>query len=190
VTLGSFEGGTITTHMGAKIQSERTIVPSDRFDLLYIPGGVGAGAASQNPTILDFVRAHHSEGHWIAANCAGLGVLYRAGILDTPEVTAPATVSRRLANLGAHVANPRRAWLIDPERKLFTAAGAATVHSSTIALAWHLFGEEVARDMAATWDTLALHGESLFSLQGPPLADDADLVRKLQAAWENVFLPA
>src|SRR5262249_15938813 len=152
-------------------------------DLLYIPGGVGAGAASQNPTILDFVRAHHAEGRWIAANCAGLGVLYRAGLLTDPEVAAPATVSRRLANLGAHVANPRRPWVINAAQKLFTAAGAATVHPSTIALAWQLFCEDVARDMATTWDTLPLHGESLFSLEGPRLADDAEPVRKLQDTW-------
>jgi transcriptional regulator GlxA family with amidase domain len=189
VTLGSFEGGTITTHMGAKIESERTITPTDRFDLLYIPGGIGAGAASKNEIILDFVQAHHAEGRWVAANCVGLSVLYRAGVLEGHEVTAPATVSRRLALLGTQVATPRRAWMINPEQKVFTAGGAATVHPSTIALVWHLFGEDKARDLAATWDTLPLHGESLFSLLGPALRDDEAAKRTLQDTWENMFLP-
>lgn len=189
VTLGSFEGGTITTHMGARIESERTIRPADRFDLLYVPGGVGAGAASQDETILDFVRAHHTEGRWVAANCAGLSILFRAGFLDELDVTAPATVSRRLAELGARVASPRRAWIISPEQRVFTAGGAATVHPSTIALVWHLFGAELARDLAATWDTLPLHGDRLFSLVGPALADDETVKHALQDAWEKVFLP-
>jgi transcriptional regulator GlxA family with amidase domain len=189
VTLGSFEGGTITTHMGARIDSERTIVPTDRFDLLYVPGGIGAGAASQNETILDFVRAHHAEGRWVAANCVGVSVLFRAGVLDGLDVTAAATISRRLMELGARVATPRRAWTISPAQKVFTAGGAATVHPSTIALVWHLFGEEKARDLAAAWDSLPLHGERLFSLVGPALADDEEAKRKLQDTWERLFLP-
>ena len=56
VTLGSFEGGTITTHMGAQLGTEK-INPTDRFDLVYVPGGIGAGAASLNDTIVD---ANHS----------------------------------------------------------------------------------------------------------------------------------
>lgn len=189
VTLGSFEGGTITTHMGAKIESERTITADDRFDVLYIPGGIGAGAASQHQPTLDLVRAHHEEGRWVAANCAGLGVLLRAGILDGVEVTSPATVERKLRQLGAKVVSPRQAWKIDQEHKIFTAGGAGTVHASTIALVWQLFGEEKARDLAGTWDSLPFYGESLFALDGPALNDDDAAKSRLQDAWENTFLP-
>ena len=170
--------------MGAKIESEHTLAASERFDLLYIPGGIGAEAASKSRPILDLVRAHHAEGRWVAANCAGLSVLHRAGILEGLEVTAPATVSRRLAALGTKVATPRRAWTIEPERKVFTAAGAATVHPSTIALVlvWQLFGEVKARDLAATWDTLPFHGEELFSVVGPALVDDEAAKGRLQDA--------
>jgi hypothetical protein len=78
------------------------------------------------------------------------------------EVTAPATLARRLA----------------------------TVHPSTIALAWHLFGDATGRGLAAGWDTLSLLGESLFSLTGPVMHDDPAQARALQDAWENVFVPA
>ncbi|MGW3917702.1 DJ-1/PfpI family protein, partial [Streptomyces sp. NPDC005070] len=166
VVLGSFEGGVITTHMGAQVASETTVSPADRYDLLYIPGGIGAGAASKNKQIVDYVRAHHDEDRWVVGNCAGLSVLHRAGILTGSEVTAPATVSRRLAQHGENVASPRRAWKIDADRKIMTVGGAGTVHPSTIALVWHLFGENQARDLATTWDTLPLHGESLFALEG------------------------
>ncbi|MFH0176636.1 DJ-1/PfpI family protein [Streptomyces cacaoi] len=189
VTLGSFEGGTLTTHMGAQVVSETKVSPSDRYDLVYVPGGIGAGAASQNETVVDFVRAHHEEGRWVVGNCAGLSVLHRAGILGGSEVTAPATVARRLAQHGENVASPRRAWKIDTNRKIMTVGGAGTVHPSTIALVWHLFGESEARDLAATWDTLPLHGESLFALDGPELNDDEAVKAKLQDNWENTFLP-
>jgi len=190
VTLASFTPGPITTHMGAALQVDRQLSPSDRFDLIYIPGGVGAGEAARNETILQFVRDHHAEGRWVAGNCAGMGVLHRAGILDGVEVTAPATLTRRLQAEGTRIANPRRAWKIVPERRVFSAAGAATVHPSTIALIWHLFGDQAGRELAANWDSLPLHGERLFSLVGPQMHDDAHTKAAVQASWEDVLLPA
>jgi putative intracellular protease/amidase len=176
--------------MGATLGLERQISPSDRFDLIYIPGGVGAAQAARDDTVLRFVRDHHADGSWVAGNCAGIGVLHRAGILDGVEVTAPATLARRLQAEGTTVSAPRRAWKIVPERRIFTAGGAATVHPSTIALVWHLFGDRAARALAANWDSLALHGEHLFSLTGPPMSDDAATTAAVQASWEDVLLPA
>jgi len=190
VVLGSLDGGTITTHSGLRIESQRRVAPSDRFDLIYIPGGVGAGALSTNPRALALVRDHYAERRWVAANCAGLGVLHRAGVLEGIEVTAPATLARRLPAEGTRVASPRRAWRIEPTHKIFTAAGAATVHSGTIALVARLFGEAEARALAADWDSLPYHGEELFSSEGPALLDRPEVAGKLQDAWENVFLPA
>ncbi|NMO55410.1 hypothetical protein HH310_30035 [Actinoplanes sp. TBRC 11911] len=189
VTFGAFSGSEITTHMGAHVRNEREITPDDRFDLLYIPGGIGAGAASKDPAVLDLIRAHHAEGRWVAGNCAGVGVLHRSGILEGREVTTPGTLSRRLAQLGTKVVTPRRAWRVDPENKLFTAGGAGTVHAATIALIWHLFGEGHGRDLAATWDSLPLHGESLFALDGPVMREDPHDRSRVQDTWENVFLP-
>jgi cyclohexyl-isocyanide hydratase len=189
VTLGAFQAGPITTHMGATLAVERQVAPEDRFDLIYVPGGVGAGAASRDETVLQFVREHHAERRWVAGNCAGMGVLHRAGILDGIEVTAPATISRRLRAEGATIAAPRRAWLITPEQRIASAGGAATVHPSTIALAWHLFGNDTALQLAANWDSLPLHGEHLFSLVGPVMHDDTAIAAVVQAQWEDVLMP-
>jgi transcriptional regulator GlxA family with amidase domain len=190
VTLGSFTPGPITTHMGVTLATERQIAPTDRFDLIYVPGGVGAADAARDDTVLRFVRDHHADGRWVAANCAGIGVLHRAGILDGVEVTAPATLARRLQTEGTTIATPRRAWKIVPESRIFTAAGAATVHPSTIALVWHLFGDQAARELAANWDSLPLHGERLFALTGPQMIDHAETTAAVEAAWEDVLLPA
>lgn len=189
VSLGSFQGGVVTTQMGAKLEMDRKLEPTDRFDLVYVPGGIGAGQLSLNSEVLEFLRAHQREGRWLAANCAGVGVLHRAGILAGASVTSPATLARRLPAQGTPIESPRRAWTIDRERKLFTAGGAATVHPSTIALVSELFGEQQGRELAAAWDALPLHGEALFSRLGPEMHDDAAIASGLQDQWENVFLP-
>jgi len=190
VSLGSFEKGVVSTQMGTVIQPARMLSSADRFDMVYVPGGIGAGALSANEAVLAWLRANHDEGRWVAANCAGMGVLHRAGVLKDAPVTAPATLARRLAAQGAHVVSPRRAWKIVPARRIFSVAGAGTVHPSTIALAWHLFGDDVGRGLASGWDALPLFGESLFSLDGPVMHDDEHVKRSLQDAWEDVFLPA
>jgi cyclohexyl-isocyanide hydratase len=189
VTLGSFEGGVVTTQMGAKLEMERKVEPTDRYDLVYVPGGIGAGQLSQSSEALEFLRAHHREGRWVAANCAGVGVLHRAGILAGADVTSPATLARRLPEQGTPVGSPRRAWKVDREHKVFTSGGAATVHPGTIALVTALFGEQQGRELAAGWDTLPLHGEALFAPRGPEMRDDAVIASALQDQWENVFLP-
>lgn len=189
VVLGSFEDGPVVAQMGTGILPTRKLVASDRFDLVYIPGGIGAGAQSQNPQVLEFLRAHKKEGRWIAANCAGMAVLHRAGVIEGVEVTSPATLARKLAAEGTKVVAQRRAWKIDPANKIVSVGGAGTVHPSTLALIWHLFGEEAGRGMAAGWDASPLFGEALFALEGPVMNDDPVVKAKLQDTWENVFLP-
>jgi putative intracellular protease/amidase len=189
ITLGNFEGGVVTTHMGAQLQLDRAISADDRFDLLYIPGGIGGGQATQDPRVLDLIRAHHAEGRWVAANCSGVGVVHRSGILEGLQFHAPAVLARRIREEGGTVADPRRLWSVLPEEKIFTSGGAATVHPSTIALVSHLFGEQRARAMATTWDSYAVHGGGLFGLTGPLANDDPAAREALQDGMEKVFLP-
>jgi putative intracellular protease/amidase len=190
VVLGSFDDGPLTTHMGTTITPDRKILPTDRFDMVYVPGGVGAGAQTANETLLAFLRAHKAEGRWIAGNCAGVAPLWRSGVLRGVGITSSATLARRLLVEGARLASPRLAWNIAPRDKVFTAGGAGTVHPSTLALVWHLFGDEAGRALAAGWDALPLFGDVLFSLEGPVMHDDPATKRQLQDAWEGVFFPA
>ncbi len=189
VTLGGFEEGLIHTHMGATLESQRVLSPEDRFDVLYIPGGLGGGAASKDQRILDLIRSHHEEGRWVAANCSGVGILHRSGILKGLEVSSTAILARRLPALGTPVMSPRLAWRIHEEQKIFTSGGAGTVHPSTIALVWKLFGEAAARNLAAAWDSLPLHGNSLFSNNGPVMADAPASMEAVQTQFELLFLP-
>ncbi|MCF6133144.1 DJ-1/PfpI family protein [Flavobacterium wongokense] len=189
VTFGGFDEGSIPTHMGATLEGQRVITASDRFDVLYIPGGIGGGVASKDKRILNLIQAHHNEGLWVAANCSGVGILHRAGILQGLEVSSTGILARRLQQLGTAVTSPRLAWRIDDDKKIMTSGGAGTVHPSTIALVWKLFGEEAAKGLSAAWDSLPLHGNSLFSADGPVMNDIPELLSGVQDQFEMIFLP-
>lgn len=199
VSLGAFEEGLsiapnmaeseVTMQMGGVIDVEKQIEDDTRADLLYVPGGMGTGDATQDKRILELVRNHHREGRWVATNCSGIGILHRAGILGDAPVTAAATVSRKLAREGVNVKQPRTMWMCVPERKIFSAAGGSAVHPSTIALAWYLFGEDLALTLSLMWDTLGAHGKTLFELEGPDYGHYEKHESKLQDDWENSLLP-
>lgn len=200
VALGAFEEGLsiqpnmtdddeVTMQMGGVVDIEREITPDSRADLLYVPGGIGSGEATKDRKILDLVRAHHDEGRWVATNCSGISILQRAGILHDTPVTAAATVSRKLAREGANVMVPRTMWKCVPERRIFSAAGGSAVHPSTIALAWYLYGEDLAMTLSFMWDTLGAHGRTLFELEGPAYGTYPTHEARLQDEWEDRLLP-
>lgn len=189
VSIGGFETGPVATHMGTEIKTDRVLTPVDRFDVLYVPGGIGGGEASKNTAILDLIREHHVEGRWVAANCSGVGVLFRSGILAGKTITAPVALARRLPKLGAHVLAPRLAWHTDVENRIFTSGGAGTVHPSTIALVAQLFGRDTARSLGTNWDSLPLHGDVLLQPDGPIMGNMPKLTEVAQDSFEMVFLP-
>ncbi|MEK7946243.1 DJ-1/PfpI family protein [Pigmentiphaga sp. YJ18] len=189
VSIGSFHDDPLPTHMGSSVSPQRIVKESDRFDVLYIPGGIGAGEASKDPRVLGLIRAHHAENRWVAANCAGVGVLYRSGILDGKQITSPASLARRLPKLGADLISPRIAWKVDRNNRIFTAGGAATVHPSTIALVAELFGKDAAQNLAGSWDTWPLHGDLLFDPLGPKMLQNNEAESALQDQLELVFMP-
>lgn len=189
VALGTFDGGAVSMQMGVVVQTERKLTPDVRADVLYVPGGLGSGDASKDQRLLDMIRAHHREGRWVVTNCSGIALVQRAGILANTQVTAAATVSRKLTREGAKVTAPRKMWVCAPNQKIFTAAGGSAVHPSTIALVWHLFGEELALQLSLMWDTLGAHGKSLFALEGPDYGVYPNYEGKLQDQWEESLLP-
>lgn len=200
VTLGAFEEGLaihpnmtaereVTMQMGGEVDLEREVTDDTRADVLYVPGGMGSGDASTDPRLLDLVRAHHAEGRWVASNCSGIALLQRAGILGDTPVTAPATLSRKLAREGVRVRTPRTMWQCVPDSRIFTAAGGSAVHPSTIALVWYLFGDDLARTLSMMWDSLGAHGRALFELEGPAYGTYPDLEGPLQDEWEDRLMP-
>src|SRR3954468_1282194 len=65
VSLGRLHDGVVNTQMGAKLQLDRVVSASERFDLVYVPGGIGAGQLSKDAEVLEFLRAHLREGRWV-----------------------------------------------------------------------------------------------------------------------------
>src|SRR3954452_1107386 len=87
VKLVALEPGNVTMQMGTEVVPDAVLDDATLYDLLYVPGGVGAGPMSEDPTMLEVIRRHHEAGKIIASNCSGVGILFRAGVLGDNPVT-------------------------------------------------------------------------------------------------------
>jgi putative intracellular protease/amidase len=189
VQLVSLSAGNIKMQMGTMVAPD-AVLDTQTFDLLYVPGGVGSGAMTQNQQVLDLVRRHHHAGKVVASNCSGVGILFRAGILGDTAVTCVAGIAERLRELGANVPEPRRMWRGAPDVRLWTTTGSYGVNGSTVALISHYFGKDVAGLTVSTmFDTLGGIGQDAFELIGPEFYTYPDIESRLYAYWGPKLLP-
>lgn len=190
VHLLSVDPGVVTMQMGTQVVPDSTLDDEVLYDILYVPGGVGSGELAKNERILDLIRRHHQEGRVIAANCSGVGVLARAGIVDATPVTCVAAVARGLRNEGFNVPKTRRMWIGVPEDRIWTATGSYGVNGSAVALVAHYLGREVGTIVAMMFDTLSGLGEVIFEPLGPEFYEHPSLEESFQDFFEDMLLPA
>jgi putative intracellular protease/amidase len=189
VKFVSAQPGVVTMQMGTQVVPDATLADDETYDLLYVPGGVGSGAAATDERILDVVRRHHEEGKVLAANCSGVGILARAGILGDTPVTCVAAVARGLRAEGITVPQARRMWLGNPEARIWTSTGSYGVNGGAVALVAHYLGREVGTIVSMMFDTLGGLGDAIFELTGPEFYQHTELETTFQDYFEAMLLP-
>lgn len=63
-------------------------VMDETFDMMVLPGGVGADRLDADPRVHELLKRHHQQGRYIAAICAAPKVLANAGLLDGRRATS------------------------------------------------------------------------------------------------------
>jgi transcriptional regulator GlxA family with amidase domain len=190
VKLVSLDPGNISMQMGTKVVPDAVLQENDLFDLLYVPGGIGAGKMTLDKRMIDAIVRHYEAGKIVAANCSGVGILSRAGILGHHPVTCVAAVARKLRAEGANVPQPRRMWQGVPDARIWTTSGSYGVNGGTVALVAHYFGHEVATMVGMMFDTVGGLGQQIFEDVGPEFYYYPDLEAKYQDYFEPTLLPA
>lgn len=189
VRFVSLAPGVVTMQMGTQVIPDAVIGGDDLYDVLYVPGGVGSGAVATDERALDLVRRHYESGKVVAANCSGVGVLARAGILGDHPVTCVAAVARGLRAEGVNVPAGRRMWVGNPDARLWTATGSYGVNGGAVALVSHYLGREVGTIVSMMFDTLGGIGDCIYDVLGPEFYAHAELEATFQDYFEAMLLP-
>jgi putative intracellular protease/amidase len=190
VQLVTITPGVVTMQMGTQVVPDTTLEDDRLYDLLYIPGGVGSGEVAKDERVLEVIRRHHEAGKVIAANCSGVGIIARAGILNGGPYTCVAAVARGLRNEGYNVPTTRRMWIGDPVERIWTATGSYGVNGSAVALVAHYFGRETGTIVSMMFDTFSGIGEAIFEPVGPEFYEHPALEQSFQDLFEEMLLPA
>ena len=189
VKLMGLVPGDITMQMGTQAVSDGVVGEGDLYDLLYVPGGIGSGAASLDPAMMGLIRRHYEAGKVVASNCSGVGILARSGILGDNPVTCVAAVAQGLRDRGINVPAHRRMWIGLPQARLWTATGSYGVNGGAVALVSHYFGREVGIIVAMMFDTFGGIGEKIFDLEGPEFFLHPHLEEEFAAYFKPMLLP-
>jgi putative intracellular protease/amidase len=189
VRFVSVTPGVVTMQMGTQVVPDVSLDDDVLWDILYVPGGVGSGAIATDRRVLDVIRRHHEAGKVIAANCSGVGIIARAGILDDTPVTCVAAVARGLRAEGINVPITRRMWVGQPDRRIWTATGSYGVHGGAVALVSHYLGREVGTIVSMMFDTLSGIGEVIYEETGPEFYQHVELETTFQDYFEAMLLP-
>jgi putative intracellular protease/amidase len=190
VQLVAVTPGVVTMQMGTQVVPDAALDDEKLYDLLYVPGGVGSGEMAKSERIQQLIRRHHEEGKVVAANCSGVGVLARAGILGGSPITCVAAVARGLRAEGYNVPTTRRMWIGSPEERIWTATGSYGVNGSAVAIVAHYLGREVGTIVSMMFDTLSGIGEVIFEPIGPEFFEHPALEQSFQDFFEDMLLPA
>lgn len=181
--------GVVTMQMGTQVIPDAVLDDDQLFDVFYVPGGVGSGTVATDERLLDVIRRHHEEGKVVAANCSGVGILARAGILKDTPVTCVAAVARGLRAEGVNVPQARRMWIGRPEERIWTSTGSYGVHGGAVALVSHYLGREVGTIVSMMFDTMGGLGEVVFETAGPEFYQRVELETSFQDYFEAMLLP-
>ena len=189
IKLVALEEGPIELQMGSMVQSQAVLQDDDLFDLLYVPGGQGSGQAIADERVLNCIRRHKEHGKFIAANCVGVGIIHRAGVIGDAWVTCSPPISRRLKEEGINVISPRTMWLGAPEHKLWTMAGGSSINAGTVALVNYLWGDEIGKELSMWFDTRCALGYNLFTTKGREYFLYPEAEKNIQDATADNLLP-
>jgi cyclohexyl-isocyanide hydratase len=145
----------ITTHLLwkdlAPVRTDRglTIVPTATFrdcpalDLVCVPGGPGQVALMDDPEVLGFLRDVAPTCRYVTAVCTGSLLLGAAGLLRGYKATTHWASHDQLALLGAEPVDARVVF----DRNRITGAGVTSGIDFALAVAAHVLGDEVAKQI-------------------------------------------
>ena len=138
----SQHGGEVRCAKGLRVLADHSFANAPKPDIVIVPGGQGTRTESQNPAMLDYMRAAAGQAEVMTSVCTGSFVLAGAGLLQGKRATTHFASMDRLRAIEGVTAVEQR-WV--DEGAVVTAAGV----SAGIDMALHLVGRLWSPEIAA-----------------------------------------
>lgn len=176
VRLVAADAGEIATDGPLKLVAGETIESVPRPDIVVVPGGPGALAASRDERVLRWLCGAHDHTQFTTSVCWGSELLGTAGLLRGVRATSHWLVRDELAGHGATAVDER----VVVSGRIITSAGVSAGIDMALRLAALSAGAEVAERIALT---LEYAPEPPLAGAGSPRTAAPELVAGLRAGY-------
>jgi cyclohexyl-isocyanide hydratase len=130
----------VTAEGGLRLLPSTTFATVPAIDLLFVPGGWGQVAATDDAQTLDWIRTTGERAKWVTSTCTGSLLLGAAGLLQGYRATTHWGFIDLLSLVGATPVEER----VVVDRNRFTGAGVTAGIDITLRIASEIAGREVA----------------------------------------------
>jgi cyclohexyl-isocyanide hydratase len=170
--------GPVPTDNGARLEANLTFAEApERFDVLFVPGGLGTNRAMADVALLRFLATRGAVATWVTSVCSGSLLLAAAGLLRGYRAATHWLACDALAALGAEVSRER----VVVDRNRVTGGGVTAGIDFGLVLLARLRGEEAAKttQLAMEYDPQPPFKAGTPEAAGPAITE---LARTVMAA--------
>ncbi|KAI8801111.1 ThiJ/PfpI domain-containing protein, partial [Cladochytrium replicatum] len=128
-----------------------------QFDIILVPGGAGAVRASNDNTLLAFLRTQAAGAKFVASICTGSGILANAGLLKNRRATSNKAAFGIMSQYGSNVKYVRSARFIE-DGNIWSASGVTAGVDMAFEITRRAFSDEIATSVAKSWGYEPLEG--------------------------------
>ncbi|MBG9941896.1 DJ-1/PfpI family protein [Brevibacillus formosus] len=148
----SEKGSMIQTLNGLKVQPDYSFANMPVFDILIIPGGVGAREREvHNEQVIKWIREQMQQVELMASVCTGAFLLAKAGLLSGKKATTHWASLDRMEKEFPEVVVQKGVKFVD-EGNIVTSAGISAGINMSFHIIKRLVGAEVAEQTAKTME--------------------------------------
>ncbi|KAG0346715.1 hypothetical protein BG004_001011 [Podila humilis] len=130
-----------------KITPHYTLETAPKCDIWFMPGGIGQTFYSNNPTLMEQIKARIESSTWTFTVCTGSGILAKTGLIDGYYATTNKSLFEWVIPEGPKVNWIKRArWVQDG--KFVTASGVSAGIDAALFFVSQLASTEIAKEVA------------------------------------------
>ena len=143
------QAGPVNSIQGTAVVASASFAEDVQYDMLLVPGGLGARVQAENEVMLDWLRAQAAGATYVTSVCTGSLILGKSGLLDGRRATTNKIAFDRVAEACPNVDWVRHARWVE-EDKFWTSSGVSAGMDMSLALIAHHLDRKTA-EKAAVW---------------------------------------
>ncbi|WP_209000556.1 DJ-1/PfpI family protein [Labrenzia sp. DG1229] len=137
----------VESNQQVRASPDTTIEHADRFDVLFVPGGMGTRREVNNTVLLDWIKTASEQADYVLCVCTGSLLLAATGVLDGRRATTNKAAFTSIAHQYPKVDWVKQARWVEDD-KFITSSGISAGMDMALGAIALMHGREMAEKVA------------------------------------------